>query len=207
MFRHRFHAPASRDLKQNTRDQNSGGRPRPCRVFRGETQNPSIHRATSTKTFEPQRLMFLSNVKSPDRAVAAQPVTAGKPVAAANRQAPSFAALLRAHAFIQSSVVNTSVDPGQRPDGPARGRIVGVIAHVPARLPRPRPNDFTTSRIACVNRAATGLGARSFSLIRPIGLVAPESATGSAVNRGCSVGIVSGWIVRKEPRAARLASV
>jgi hypothetical protein len=120
MFPHRFRAPASRELKQNTRDRNSGCLPGPAE-FSGTSRNPPVHKSENLgKTFDTEASNVLSNVKSPDRAVAAQSAIAGKPVAAAGRQAPSFAALLRAHVFIQSSVKSASVDPGQRPDGPAR---------------------------------------------------------------------------------------
>ena len=62
--------------------------------FRPQARNPR-------KTVDTEASNVLSNICPPDRAPAAQPATAGKPVAAVGCQAPSFAALLRAHVFIR----------------------------------------------------------------------------------------------------------
>lgn len=84
-----------RDLKQNVRDQNSGCRPGPYRVFRHGPE--TLDRVNVEKQWTPERPMSWRTFARPDRAAAAQ---TGKPLAA-GQQAPSSAALLRAHAFIR----------------------------------------------------------------------------------------------------------
>ena len=124
-----------RDLKQNTGAQNSGCRPRPYRVFgRGPESvvfasfehrassvpavgNPENSRHRSVQCFV-ERLIAGSSRRRKRRFL-------GKPVTAAGCQAPSFAALPRAHVFIRSLQV-TVVDavPIRRTDQHARSWVV-----------------------------------------------------------------------------------
>ena len=108
MFRHPFvcwpplrPAQSSKSLRRRER---TGAQ----RETRPLTARPkaSLHKSeTLDKTFDTGASSVLSTAKSPDRAVAAQPATAGKPGAAAGWQA-SFVALLRVRVFIHPSKLN-----------------------------------------------------------------------------------------------------